>query len=240
MHLGASMKVIQRREDERLERTFHEGELTVIPKGMHSTCTTRGDTSFLHLYFEEGFSRELDNDLPHRIAFEDRRISKLLRMLQVNAQVPGPETPLLFESSAVEIWSLLLRKSPPVVKTSLCPRALARAKELMHESISGHLSLASLAGATGLSSRHFTRLFRRATGRSPYQYLLEIRIERAKALLERPEMRIIDVAAAVGYTNPSHFTDAFTKITSVSPSSYRAARALQVPERTAAFVAARP
>jgi AraC family transcriptional regulator len=246
MHVGEPLKVIQRREDERFERTFHDGQLTVIPKGMHTTCTTRGDTSFLHLHFEEGFRSELcdeldewSNGLPHRVAFEDRRICELMRSLQATVRAPGPDTSLLLESSAVAIWSMLSRKAPPRAKMGLGPRALARAKELMHESMSGHLSLASLARAARLSPRHFTRLFTRATGRSPHQYLLEIRIEKAKALLERPELRIIDVATAVGYANPSHFADAFTKVTSVSPSKYRAAKVSRVPVTTTISVEVR-
>jgi AraC family transcriptional regulator len=247
MHVGDALKVIQHREDQRFERTFHDGQLTVIPKGMRTTCTTMGHTSFVHLHFEAGFHSELcdgsealTDGLPHRFAFEDRSVARHLRNLAAAARAPGPDTSLLFESSALAIWSRLSRKAPPTGSSSLGPRALARAKELLHESISGHVSLASLAEAARLSPRHFARLFARATGRSPHQYLLEIRMEKAKELLERPDARVIDVAAAVGYANPSHFTEAFTRLISVSPSRYRAARAPRVPETQSASVEARP
>lgn len=81
--------------------------------------------------------------------------------------------------------------------------------------------VAAMAAQSGLSERSFLRRFRQATGQSPLEYVQTLRIEEAKQLLETSTMALDDIAAEVGYSEPSAFRHLFRKLVGVTPSAYR-------------------
>lgn len=72
-----------------------------------------------------------------------------------------------------------------------------------------------------MSPCHFTRLFKRTMGRTPYQYLTLARMERAKALLRERDRPQIDIALSVGYETQSHFATVFRRMVGLTPGTYR-------------------
>ena len=98
---------------------------------------------------------------------------------------------------------------------------LRRVKELVHAKMEDDLSLDELAQSVGLSTAHFARMFRRSTGKSPHQFVLLQRIERAKAMLRAPDARILDVAIACGFKTQQHFAQVFRDVCGVTPTQYR-------------------
>lgn len=95
------------------------------------------------------------------------------------------------------------------------------AKELMISRLSGNISMNELASACGLSTDKFGRMFRRTTGKSPYQWILHQRISRAKLLLLDCNYGIVQVALASGFCSQSHFTRMFTRVEGLSPGKWR-------------------
>ncbi len=83
------------------------------------------------------------------------------------------------------------------------------------------LSLNYLASEFKLSMSHVSRMFKEHTEKNFIDYLMEIRIRKAKELLELTDMLIRDVAAAVGYTNVNSFARIFKKSTGFTPGEYR-------------------
>ena len=83
------------------------------------------------------------------------------------------------------------------------------------------LSNVMLAEIAGVSERTFLRRFRAATGRVPASYLQAVRIEAAKAMLEREAAPVQTVASAVGYDDVSFFRTLFKRLTSMTPAEYR-------------------
>jgi AraC-like DNA-binding protein len=71
-----------------------------------------------------------------------------------------------------------------------------------------------------LSPHHLCRSFKRATGTSPYQYILKERIERSKALLRMGNTSVAQVALSVGFSSQSHFAVAFRKHTGTTPGRF--------------------
>ena len=84
------------------------------------------------------------------------------------------------------------------------------------------LSAEALAQCAGMSPRNFLRRFKAATGRLPGDYLRAVRIESAKAMLERDRASVQSVASAVGYDDVSFFRGLFKRTTSMTPGEYRA------------------
>lgn len=76
---------------------------------------------------------------------------------------------------------------------------LRRVIEAMNKSRAEYFSLANLARLADLSEYHFSRIFKRATGLSPSQYLIRLRMSRARQLLLETDHSIIDVGLGMGY-----------------------------------------
>lgn len=85
------------------------------------------------------------------------------------------------------------------------------------------LTLAEWSRVAGLTPFHFARRFRRAYGAAPHEYLLSLRIERARDLL-RTGAGIADAALAAGFADQSHLTRHFKRAVGVTPGRYRAAQ----------------
>ena len=78
-----------------------------------------------------------------------------------------------------------------------------------------------LAALVHLSPSRFAHVFRATTGLSPLRYLHELRMERARMLLERTSMPVREVMLLVGRPDPSHFARDFRRRFGVSPRGYR-------------------
>jgi transcriptional regulator GlxA family with amidase domain len=81
--------------------------------------------------------------------------------------------------------------------------------------------VAAMASQSGLTERSFLRRFKKATGQSPLDYIQTLRIEEAKQLLETTDEPLDEIAAEVGYSEPSAFRHLFRKLVGVTPSAYR-------------------
>jgi AraC family transcriptional regulator len=119
---------------------------------------------------------------------------------------------------------LVVRRAPQMEFSRAGPvdRRLRRAIELMHENYNRDLDLEEIAGAAYLSSFYFQRLFKRLMGVSPHEYLANIRMERARALLLSSNQSVTAVARAVGFRSQSHFARIFRAANGVSPLAFRA------------------
>ena len=99
---------------------------------------------------------------------------------------------------------------------------VARVKALLGAHHAEDLTLTDLAATAGLSRHHLIRAFRRETGFTPHAYLVNCRVDAAKARLRRGESPA-DVAAVTGFCDQAHLTRAFKARIGVTPGAYRAA-----------------
>jgi transcriptional regulator GlxA family with amidase domain len=74
---------------------------------------------------------------------------------------------------------------------------------------------------SGLAARTFKRRFTAATGHTPIAYVQQIRVERAKRLLETSDQPIEEISWAVGYEDPASFRRLFKRLTEMTPGAYR-------------------
>lgn len=92
----------------------------------------------------------------------------------------------------------------------------------LHEPV----KLDNLASQSGMSPRSFIRAFRAATGLSPIAYLIQLRINRAAAVLRTTNQPITEIAFQVGFNDSNYFTRQFVKLLGCSPRRYRRRQAL--------------
>lgn len=100
-------------------------------------------------------------------------------------------------------------------------KAIAKAQQFMEKNYAVIRTIDEIACHAGLSSRHFKRRFKQATGYSPLPYLQKVRIEIAKIKLEATQDSIDDITLQIGYENASTFRRLFKDRTSLSPREYR-------------------
>ena len=79
----------------------------------------------------------------------------------------------------------------------------------------------AIAAVSGLSTFHFTRVFKRATGKTPHQYVLERRIAIAQMSVANTTRPLNEISAELGFRNASHFSAVFVEYTGMTPSEYR-------------------
>ncbi len=82
--------------------------------------------------------------------------------------------------------------------------------------------LQDLADLVEMSPFHFCRLFKQSTGLTPHQYILHLRIEKAKGLLKNKRLGIADIASRLGFSDQSHFTNIFRRLVGITPARWRA------------------
>jgi AraC family transcriptional regulator len=181
----------------------------------------------------------LDSELEHRpdgelrlqANFQDPAAQQLMTLLVADAN-EGYTTEKLYTehlAQALVVRALFLgRQAKPQTNTRLTSalpgHILRRIIERMRY-FNCDLSLQALANESGYSRVHFVRMFKAATGSSPHNYLLNLKLERARELLRNPSMSLIDIALDCGFSSHSHMSRLFHKIVGVTPTAYR--RSLQ-------------
>lgn len=103
----------------------------------------------------------------------------------------------------------------------LSGRQMARIREFVDANIDSDIRLHQLAELCGRSTEYFVRLFKATSGVSPYQYVLNLRIERARALLADENLTLAEIALACGFSHQEHFTRMFRRFTGITPGRYR-------------------
>jgi AraC family transcriptional regulator len=106
-------------------------------------------------------------------------------------------------------------------KGGLSGRRLRRVLSYIAENHERDVTLEDLASEAAMSTFHFAREFKRATGTTPHQHLIHFRVERAKALLAESQLPLAEVGLRTGFSHQSHFTRLFRRLTGTTPQSYR-------------------
>lgn len=118
------------------------------------------------------------------------------------------------------IQSVALRR-PRNAIPRLTAWQLSTAKRFMLERLSDRLSIGDVASALALSRSYFVRSFTNTVGVAPYSWLVEQRINEARELLTRTTIPLAQIALECGFTDQSHFTNAFNRRVGTTPSKWR-------------------
>jgi AraC family transcriptional regulator len=209
----------------------------VIPSGRAFQGRVDAESEFISLFLEPGLveSAAASENLPYPVEIVERSTPSDLLLSNVGLALlsevdsEGLSGRLYAESLANVLAVHLLRHySEPrpefkFFRGGLTGYKLRKATEFIEENHEQDLALAEMAGAAGVSPFHFAREFKKATGLAPHQYLIKVRIERAKGWLTKSELPIVEVGLRTGFNNQSHFTRLFHKLTGLTPKAYRRA-----------------
>jgi AraC family transcriptional regulator len=156
----------------------------------------------------------------------DPLLEALMVAMWREAEVFSLTSAFVDESAELMLRRLAMLQSNAPTARPIRPLTTAQVKRVT-DYIEAHLGddiqVAELAAISCISRAHFSRVFKAATGKSPYAYISERRILRAEALLS-DGLDILSVAYAVGFHSPSQFAAAFRRHRGVSPSAWRRVR----------------
>ena len=152
----------------------------------------------------------------------DGLLASLACRLRDEMGAADPAAPLMREGLACELVAALHRRA---AAEAARPRWLLRADEALRGELERRWSLAELAGAAAVHPARLARGFRRGFGESVGERLRRLRLEAARAALERPGSDLAEVALACGFADQSHLTRAFRAAYGVTPGAWRKRRA---------------
>ena len=123
----------------------------------------------------------------------------------------------------VELLRHARNNMPQVTGDRLCKAKenIKKAMDFLREHFNREFCLNDVAQVANLSPYHFIRTFKAQTGKTPYEFLRSIKIEKACSLLQFTGLPITEVCFLSGFNNPSHFANAFRHKMGVSPTGYR-------------------
>lgn len=213
----------------------------LMPKESESTWDIRDDLSFVHLYCTDEHLRDvgekiwdkrpLSLTLDERIFGSDPKITALYRQFLLGCDWQQHANQLTLSTASTLLLTHLLQNYSnvqwklPVVIGGLSPFVLRNVLAFIEENLGQPLTLAELAAQATLSEYHFARMFRQSTGLAPHQYVMQRRMEKAKALVQNTATPLTDIALACGFNSASHFSNRFRSATGMTPSQLRAASA---------------
>ncbi|SHS95009.1 helix-turn-helix transcriptional regulator [Mycobacteroides abscessus] len=201
------------------------GDVLVVPMGSRAAITTQGErASFCRFDIP---TRLLDQrDLQPRVAYSDPLILQLASRMYSVADRTDVIARLLRESLADVVRLHLsdhyaaLRPRPE--RRRLLDSAMqARVTEYIEDGLDADISLSALAGHAQMSTSEFRKAFTEVFGHTPYQFVLDRRMSRAKQLLATTDLSVTDISVAVGFSSPSHFATTFKTRIGVTPTAYR-------------------
>ena len=157
-----------------------------------------------------------------------REINRLMmgiakRYKEASAQA----TPLLASDIIALITRLaLLSRSAASPERQASQSKLALARNWLLEHAFEPVAPSSLCEAVGMGYSAFRKAFKEETGYAPHAYVLEIRLNRAKALLQQTDLTVTQIAAQTGFASVFYFTRYFVRHTGVSPTAWRGTKAI--------------
>lgn len=203
------------------------GQVVVVPIQVEHRTRIGPQTRARSLWIGPDLIAELSDTLGRRLApelglFPDPlRLWTLLGLLQGEAErdPDGPGSALAREGLLDALLVELYRGHSTPGAVGKDPAVLA-VLERIERDYAEPLSLADLAATARVSRFELSRRFRRATGTSPYQHLLQVRCRRAAEHLGKGRLSITEAAFLVGFTDLGRFSRAFQRVYGCRPSAY--------------------
>ncbi|KAA0984239.1 helix-turn-helix transcriptional regulator [Pseudomonas sp. ANT_J12] len=203
--------------DRRVDFDTLPGVLAHTPVGVEVFSESASGGEYLLLRVDERFARQHLPSVNHRIQFagqsEALGLARTLRRLLLD---PQPDA-LALEQAALQ----LVGQAGVKTDSRTTPKALTRVMDQIAEQFHQPLRLEQLAVTYGHNELRFLRDFTRAIGLTPHAYLVEVRLQAARRMIEQTDLPLASIALDAGFAHQSHMGSAFRKHLAMTPSQYR-------------------
>lgn len=215
-------------------RWIRPGTLWIMPQGTRHAVRFEGRVEGLALAFDpvrfdnlvQSAGGKSSTQIVQSVAASPPKVEHLMRALEYESNQPSTHDSFGLECIATAIALALSQHAvataiPSKAGPRLAPRQIRAVQSYVEERLEHSIVLTELAATAGLSPFHFLRAFKQSLGVTPGQYVLDRRMERARALLTSSRLSVAEVGICVGFAHSSHFTRAFRRAAGMAPSMFR-------------------
>jgi AraC family transcriptional regulator len=236
LHLGAPVPVTYRAGDVERQGVRLHGQFCVVPGGSSTRWTLSQPATSLLLRLSPAQLRDTAESmglgahggaLAPAIHIRDPQIERIGWMMQAEERDAYPGGRVFADSLGAALAARLLALqslrlvASPVAGRALPPWRLRHVTEYIEAHLDQDLTLAELAAVAQFSVSHFKVLFKQATGAPVHRFVLERRVERARASLVEGRKSITEIALEAGFAHPSHMARCMRRVLGLSPSQIR-------------------
>jgi AraC family transcriptional regulator len=213
---------------------YTRGDVDVFPAGVSDRWEESSASTFLMVSLAPSLIRRAAEDMgldPDRARVAERhlvrapQIEHIAWALDAEHKAGYPSGLLYTESLGLALAAHLLGDVPaafdgaPRLASGLSAIQNRRVTAYIDAHLDRDLSLARLARIAGVSASHFKVLFRRSTGLAVHQFVVQRRVERAQALLERGDLPVSQVALETGFAHQSHLARWMRRLLGATPAA---------------------
>lgn len=198
-----------------VELISEAGSVTFMPRNTPYKTEIQEDMRMTAVHFK--LNRDIEFRNPSVLQIHDKSIQRLFERLAQRFRVDEP-----LDFGCMAIFYELLAKLESLASEDPIPHKIALARELMLQNFSDPLfSITALAERLEISTSYLRREFAKSYGKKPIAFLRELRIGRARNLLQSEYLSIAQIAAQSGFSSVSYFIQVFHKAEGESPERYR-------------------
>ncbi|MBU9738443.1 helix-turn-helix domain-containing protein [Diplocloster agilis] len=211
---------------EKRYETAETGELVWINCYQHHEYFTKRDVRFRFIHFDGNASGDFYREILHSggtilrpadIGPYDEAFCRLVCHYRKEKLLTECEISLLLHT----LLALPFQMSGAAADAGQDRQMIQQILDYIKDHYMEDLDVAALAGTVNLSIYYFSRMFKKETGYSPYEYLMHYRLDRAKRLLKNSAMTIREVGFTTGFKSESNFVACFHKNEGMSPGKFR-------------------
>ncbi|MBE9079084.1 helix-turn-helix domain-containing protein [Romeria aff. gracilis LEGE 07310] len=216
---------------------YGKGDISITPAQTPFFARWDGDDHYFHIRIASDFIQSVATadlamnsdqlELRSEFRIRDPQIEAIGLMLLNEFKQENLGARLYIESLVNVLAVHLIRQYSAVnprltfYEGGLPERQLLQVLDYIRDHLDQDIKLADLAALLDMSQFHFSRLFKQSIGITPYQYLMQQRIERAKQLLLQTDHAITDIAFHCGFNSHSHLSKQFRQLTGMTPTAYK-------------------
>jgi AraC family transcriptional regulator len=229
----------------RLDGKDEEGEVArhsiyIVSPGTNKSIQLGRQTDLLHVFVNPALIDEVASEIAQKTMRNvllnplfnktDAELGYLLRAIKRSLAETDNASPLKMDYLSRALCADLLEKYAlePVERGDFRPmleglsrRQIALMQDYLESNLAQDVRISDLASLCGVSVTAFSSRFKASKGMTPYQYLIQVRLEKGKQLLAEGKLPISEIAIACGFTDQAHFTKVFGQRTGFRPSEYR-------------------
>ncbi|KUO50375.1 MAG: hypothetical protein APF76_11765 [Desulfitibacter sp. BRH_c19] len=207
----------------------------VNPDQVHLFTEEKSVETFIPIFIQKEYMKEFSHLLSGKSEIYynngtfnmDSHINSLVFQFMEEAQNKQPGYEFILQSLNIQIIINLLRDVGNNLsydyhsKEYNDVKIIKKTEEFLQNHMCSDFSLDDLAAFANYSPYHFIRVFKKHTGKTPFGYLIELKIEKAKKLLATKTYCISEISTLCGFNNRTHFSTVFKRITGMTPSNYK-------------------
>jgi AraC family transcriptional regulator len=206
----------------------------IVPSGVPHIIHFDRPATLIHLYLSEAFFRNMVEGAPASVEtslipsllVRDPFLVELAKTLY-RESLDGSLSTIFTQSVATLTATHLLRSysnrmpATASLKGGMGPSRERRVLAYIEEHLNESISLEDLAQVAEISPNYLIALFRQSMGMTPHKYVIQMRVERARALLKQKQLTLLEIAQHCGFLDQSQFTTVFRRYAGVAPGHFR-------------------